>query len=137
MITRASLTKQCSVLDVTALNLLDHIWDKIFKNEPSKIFKGCLLKILLGPFLNTLPHFSRHLLQILKDLLHYFFIFLTFSLLFDVTILANVFVWQMLIQSAKFVLDDSSSRCEKHSTSSIKNNVLLIVFKQMIIVIFY
>ena len=69
MITRASLTKQCSVLNVTALNLLDHIWDKIFKNEPSKIFKGCLLKILLGPFLNTLPHFSRHLLQILKDIL--------------------------------------------------------------------
>ena len=26
------------------------------KNEPSKIFKGCLPQILLGPFLNTLTH---------------------------------------------------------------------------------
>ena len=45
------------------------IWDKVFKNGPSEIcgrqplsnlkwlFKGCLPQILLGPFLNTLPHF--------------------------------------------------------------------------------
>ena len=32
------------------------IWDKVFKNGPSKIFKGCLAQILLGPFLNTLSH---------------------------------------------------------------------------------
>ena len=37
------------------------IRDKVFKNGPSKIypfkfFKGCLPQILLGPFLNTLPH---------------------------------------------------------------------------------
>ena len=60
-------------------NLLMGIWGIIFKNEPSKIwarqslnnmkwygllrqtkplqlfFKGCLLQILFGPFLNTLP----------------------------------------------------------------------------------
>ena len=29
---------------------------KVFKNGPSKIFKGCLPQILLGPFLNTLTH---------------------------------------------------------------------------------
>ena len=38
-------------------------WDKVFKNGPSKIFgtqplkkffKGCLPRILFGPFLNTL-----------------------------------------------------------------------------------
>ena len=28
-------------------------WDKLFKNGPSQIFKGCLPQILLGPFLNT------------------------------------------------------------------------------------
>ena len=57
-----------------------NIWDKVFKNEPSKIygrqtlknlkgygllkadyvpfkfFKGCLPQILLSPFLNTLSH---------------------------------------------------------------------------------
>ena len=67
--------------------LRDNIWDKVFKNGPSKIcgrqpiknlkeyslvrglvclsrpypfkfFKGCLLQILLGPFFNTVPHFS-------------------------------------------------------------------------------
>ena len=29
-------------------------WDKVFKNGSSKIFKGCLPQILLGPFLNNL-----------------------------------------------------------------------------------
>ena len=47
-----------------------YIWDKVFKNGPSKIcrrqplsrpyafkvFKGCIPQILLGPFLNTLSH---------------------------------------------------------------------------------
>ena len=50
------------------------IWDKVFKNGPSKIcgrkslknlkgygllkfFKGCRPQILLGPFLNSLSHF--------------------------------------------------------------------------------
>ena len=41
-----------------------YIWDKVFKNRPSKIcgrhpfkfFKGCPPQILPGPFLNTLPH---------------------------------------------------------------------------------
>ena len=40
------------------------IWDKVFKNGPSKIcgrqpfkiLKAVFHKILLGPFLNTLPH---------------------------------------------------------------------------------
>ena len=32
-----------------------HIWDKAFKNGPSKSFKGCLPQILLGPFLKTVP----------------------------------------------------------------------------------
>ena len=32
------------------------IWDKVFKNEPSKICGRQPLKILLGPFLNTLSH---------------------------------------------------------------------------------
>ena len=58
------------------------IWDKVFKNEPSKIsqrqplknlkgygllkqtislqiFKGCLPQILFGPFLNTLSHMKQ------------------------------------------------------------------------------
>ena len=57
-------------------NYLWYIWVKVFKNGPSKIcgrqplknlviwsalhfkfFKGCLPKILVGPFLNTLTHF--------------------------------------------------------------------------------
>ena len=31
-----------------------YIWDKVFKDEPSKIFKGCLPLIFLGLFLNSL-----------------------------------------------------------------------------------
>ena len=52
------------------LNQLNcNIWDKVFKNGPSKIYgrqtsknvkfeiiKGYLPQILLGPFLNTLSH---------------------------------------------------------------------------------
>ena len=35
---------------------------QVFKNKPSKIFKGCLPEILLCPFLNTLSHlFPTHL----------------------------------------------------------------------------
>ena len=38
---------------------LHQIWDKVFKNKPSKkFFKGCLPQILLGPFLNTLSHIA-------------------------------------------------------------------------------
>ena len=33
-------------------------WDKVFKNGPSKIFKGCLPQISLGPFLNTLSQIT-------------------------------------------------------------------------------
>ena len=41
-----------------------YVWDKVFKNGPSKmkqtiplqIFKDCLPQILLGPFLNTFSH---------------------------------------------------------------------------------
>ena len=57
------------------------LWDKVFKNGPSKMcgrqgfknlkwyglltyhlkfFKGCLPQILLGLFLNTLPHMQLH-----------------------------------------------------------------------------
>ena len=62
------------------IKLLNNIWAKVFKNGPNKIcgrqplknlklydlwsrpyhfnfFKGSLPQILLGPFLNTLPHF--------------------------------------------------------------------------------
>ena len=35
---------------------MKNIWDKIFKNGPSKICVRQPLKILLGPFLNTLSH---------------------------------------------------------------------------------
>ena len=46
-----------------------NIWNEVFKNGPSQIcgilslknlkcFKGCIQKILLGPFLNTLSHLS-------------------------------------------------------------------------------
>ena len=38
-----------------------NIWVKVFKNGPSKIFKGCLARMLLGPFLNTLSHIFNHL----------------------------------------------------------------------------
>ena len=58
------------------VNRLKYMWDKVFKNGPSKIcgrqplknlkeygrpysfkfFKGSLPQILLGPFLNTLTH---------------------------------------------------------------------------------
>ena len=34
----------------------NYIWDKVFKNGPSKIFKGCLPQILFGPFLDNLTH---------------------------------------------------------------------------------
>ena len=50
--------------------LKNHIWDKVVKNEPTKIygreplsrsyhfkfFKDCLSQILFGPFLNTFFH---------------------------------------------------------------------------------
>ena len=75
--------------------LLQHIWDKLFKNGPSKIyrrqplknlkgypykfFKGCLPQILLDPFLNTLPHpfyiemwFLKFSEGIFSELLKYF-----------------------------------------------------------------
>ena len=53
------------------------IWDKVFKNGPSKIcgrqplsfFKGCLPQILLGPFLNTLSHFIPPLYSLAYSLL--------------------------------------------------------------------
>ena len=35
-----------------------HIWDKVFKSELSKFFKGCLPQNLLSPLLNTLSHFE-------------------------------------------------------------------------------
>ena len=48
------------------------MWDKVFKNRPSKVcrrqnkvkfFKGCLPQILLGPRLNTLSHIELGHLQ--------------------------------------------------------------------------
>ena len=65
----------CTGACVSYLGLLLHIWDKVFKNGPSKTCKrqpsknlkvhgllkaaqGCLPQILLGPFLNTLSHLS-------------------------------------------------------------------------------
>ena len=35
---------------------LHGIYEKVFKNGPSKIFKGCLPQILLSPLLNTLSN---------------------------------------------------------------------------------
>ena len=32
------------------------MWDKVFRSFNLKSFKSCLPQILLGPFLNTLPH---------------------------------------------------------------------------------
>ena len=37
-------------------NISMHIWDKVFKDGPFKIFKGCLPQISLGPNLNALSH---------------------------------------------------------------------------------
>ena len=37
-----------------------NIWLKVFKNGPSKIYGRQPLKILLGPFLNTLSHIREH-----------------------------------------------------------------------------
>ena len=68
----------------TAGNTPGNIWDKVFKNEPSKIcgreplkilkgysllkqtiflqiFKGCHPQFLLGPLLNTLSHWLLNL----------------------------------------------------------------------------
>ena len=53
-----------------------YIWIKVSKNGPGKIFKGCLSQILLGPFLNTLSHFSMTCISVLFDKLipfHQFF----------------------------------------------------------------
>ena len=36
-----------------------NIWDKVFKNVPSKFCGRQPLKFLLGPFLNTLSQFSQ------------------------------------------------------------------------------
>ena len=56
----------CNIFPAVFIKILEIIWDKVFKNGPSnfcvsrpysfKFFKGCLPKILLGPFLNTLSH---------------------------------------------------------------------------------
>ena len=42
----------------TLCNYIDDntIWDRVFKNGPSKIFKSCLPQTLLSPFLNALSH---------------------------------------------------------------------------------
>ena len=40
------------------------MWDKVFKNRPIKICGRQSLKILIGPFLNTLSHLT--LTEILK-----------------------------------------------------------------------
>ena len=37
-------------------NICRNIWDKVFKSELSKFFKGYLPQNLLSPFLNTLFH---------------------------------------------------------------------------------
>ena len=34
------------------------MWDKVFKNGPSKILKGCLPQLLLNRIVNTLSHLS-------------------------------------------------------------------------------
>ena len=52
-----------------------YIRGKVFKNEPKnsfKFFKGCLPQILLGRFLNTLPHILhlRFYLQMVCNLSH-------------------------------------------------------------------
>ena len=65
-----------------------NIWDKVFKNGPSKIcgrqplknskgygllikfFKGCLPQILLGPFLNTLSYILFYVLLEILDRIH-------------------------------------------------------------------
>ena len=58
----------------TPLSKISYTWDKVFKNGPSKIcgrqplrnlkwyglLKGCLLQIILDPFLNTLLHISHN-----------------------------------------------------------------------------
>ena len=51
------------------------IRDKLFKNGPSKIFKGCLPQILLGPFLNTLSHvcISQIVMAVISKLKHFAF----------------------------------------------------------------
>ena len=42
---------------ISAMNIIGKMlekWDKVFKNRPTKSFKGCFPQILLGPFLNIL-----------------------------------------------------------------------------------
>ena len=52
----------------TKFNNCNCIWDKLSKNEASKIygraFEGCLPQVLLGPFLNALSQLflSQHLI---------------------------------------------------------------------------
>ena len=43
-------------------NLYSNRWDKVFKNGPSKFFKGCLSQILFGPFSYTLSHIKGGIL---------------------------------------------------------------------------
>ena len=53
--------------------MTSNMWRKVFKNGPSiqqtislQIFKDCLPLILLGPFMNTLPHVFLQLFKILQ-----------------------------------------------------------------------
>ena len=71
---------------------MSFIWDKVFKNGPSKIcgrisvvcfntpyhfkfFKGCLRQFLLGPVLNSLSHITFSSVTQILPILNYFKLF--------------------------------------------------------------
>ena len=88
-----------------------YIWDKLFKNEPSKIcerqplkdlkesfkfFKGCLPQILLGPFLNTLSYLTRITQSGIR--------FILIHINFDEKYFCKEYIFQVFFMSLRFSL---------------------------------
>ena len=58
------LSTKILIISLSLLLISTYKWDKVFKNGPSrpyhfKFSEGCLPKILLGPFLNTLSYINN------------------------------------------------------------------------------
>ena len=46
--------RPCQISAMDIIGKMLEKWDKVFKNRPTKSFKGCFPQILLGPFLSIL-----------------------------------------------------------------------------------
>ena len=54
------MNRSTNIREAVLYDTLNFKWVKVFKDGPSKIFKGCPPQILLGPYLNTLTQIVKH-----------------------------------------------------------------------------